>query len=73
MLRGIRPRLWRYGVAVLAVAIALLIKLLLTPVIQEESPFLLFFAAVMASTLYGGMGAGVLATVLAALISDYFF
>ena len=63
----------RYGVAVLAVAIALLIKLLLASLIAEESPFLLFFAAIIASALYGGMEAGVLATVLAALTSNYFF
>ncbi len=63
----------RYGVAVLAVAIALLIKLLLAPLIQEESPFLLFFTAITASAWYGGLGPGILATVLAAIVSDYFF
>lgn len=63
----------RYGVAVLAVAIALLVKLLLNSVIDQESPFLIFFAAVLVSSRYGGMGAGVLATFLAALLSDYFF
>lgn len=73
MLIGIRSQLQRYGVAVLAVAIALLIKLLLAPIIEVESPFILFFAAVMASALYGGTGPAVLATVLAALNSDYFF
>jgi len=74
MLRGIRSRLSRYGIAVLAVAIAVLIKLLLAPVTpQGETPFLLFFAALMASSVYGGMGSGVLATVLAALVSNYFF
>ncbi len=68
-----RSRLQSYGVAVLAVAIALLIKLLLDPLMTEETPFLLFFAAVMISALSGGIEAGVLATVLAALISDYLF
>lgn len=73
LLRGIYPRLRRYGVAVMAVAIALSLKLLLASLIAEESPFLVFFAAIIASALYGGMGAGVLATVLAALTADYFF
>ena len=68
-----RSRRRRYGVAVLAVAIALLLKLLLVPLIQEESPFLLFFAAVMVSAWYGGLGPGLLATALAAGVSDYFF
>ncbi len=63
----------RYGFAVLAVAIALLLRLLLKPLLGIESPFLLFFATVMLSAWYGGMGAGVVATVLSALASDYFF
>lgn len=69
----IRSRLQRYGFAVLAVAIALLVKLLLAPLIQEESPFLLFFAPLVVSAWYGGLGPGLLATVLAGLSSDYFF
>ena len=73
LLIRIRHRLQRYGVAVLAVAIALVIKLLLSSLIKEESPFLLFFAAIIISALYGGIGPGVLATALAALTSDYFF
>lgn len=65
---------WRhYGVAVLTVAIALLLKLLLAPLIDHESPFLVFFAAVIVSAWYGGMGAGVLATAVSALFSNYFF
>jgi len=44
----IHPPLARYGIAVAAVGLALVIKLLLDPLIGEETPFLLFFAAVMA-------------------------
>lgn len=73
MLKIRRSQIQRYGIAVLAVAIALLLKLLLNPLIDRESPFLLFFAAVLASTWYGGWGAGVVSTVLSALVSDYFF
>jgi K+-sensing histidine kinase KdpD len=65
---------WRcYSVAVLAVASALLVKLVLKSVIEQESPFLIFFAPVLVSALYGGMRAGLLATFLAASLSDYFF
>jgi len=63
----------RYGFAVLAVMLMLLLKLLLAPLIAHESPFLLFFGAVMVSAWYGGLGPGLLATILAALLSDYFF
>jgi len=62
-----------YGIAVLAVALTLIIKLLLDPLIGRETPFLLFFGAVMASAWYGGRGPGLFATLLAALVTDYFF
>ena len=53
--------------------VVLLLKLLLNPFIDEESPFLLFFAAVLISAWYGGFGPGLLTTLLGALLSDYFF
>ncbi|HEY9298944.1 MAG TPA: PAS domain S-box protein, partial [Phormidium sp.] len=64
---------WRYGIAVLAVALATAIKFLLLHLFAIESPFLVMLVAVMVSALYGGMRAGVLATVLSALISYYLF
>src|SRR3954470_24998090 len=68
-----RSPLLRYGVAVGAVTLALLIKLLLEPFIAQETPFLLVFAAVIVSAWYGGLGPGLLATVAAGLATDYFF
>ena len=65
--------LWRYGFALLAVSTATVLKLLLAPLIQEESPFLLFFIALIASAWFGGRGPGLLATGLAAISADYFF
>ena len=69
----IRTQLPGYVVAVLAVGLALLVKLLLNPLIEEESPFLLFFGAVMVGAWFGGLGPGLLATALAALTAGYFF
>lgn len=63
----------RYGVAFLTVGIVLGIKFLLEPLFAKESPFLLFFNAVIVSALYGGIEAGVLATILLALISNCLF
>jgi signal transduction histidine kinase len=64
----------RYGVAVASVGLALGLKLLVNPVVlQETTPFRLFLAAVVVSAWYGGLGPGLLATALAALVSDYFF
>ncbi len=44
-----RPPLLRYGAALLAVALALLLKLLVDPVLGKATPFLLFFIAVMSA------------------------
>jgi K+-sensing histidine kinase KdpD len=63
--------LLRYSVAVLAVAFAM--KLSLDPLIAQDVPFLLIFGAIMVSAWYGGFGSGLLATVAAGLIADYFF
>lgn len=66
------PGLVRYGAAVAFVGISLSLKLLLDPVMEGESPFLMFFTAVVLCALIGGLRAGLLATLLSALASDYF-
>jgi signal transduction histidine kinase len=43
---------------------ALLLRWMLGPVLREQAPFLLLFAAVMAAAAYGGLGPGLLATAL---------
>jgi PAS domain S-box-containing protein len=63
----------RYGVAVLAVGVAMLAKLLLDPLTVQDTPFLLVFSAIIVSAWYGGLGPGLLATVVSALATDYFF
>ena len=65
--------LLRYGVAVLAVGMALLVKLLLDPLMVQGTPFLLIFGAIMISAWYGGLGPGLLATFTGGLAADYFF
>ena len=56
----------------LAVAALLLLKLLLDPVIPQQSPFLLLAGAVVVAAWFGGFGPGVLATVLGALAGAFF-
>ena len=64
--------LWRYGIAVLAVGVAL--TLARWPALElEAAPVSVFLCAVMFSAWYGGVGPGTLATVLSALAFDYFF
>jgi len=66
-------RLARYGTAVLLVGVAVALRMALASIIPPlRSPFLLLFAAIMASASYGGLGPGILATILAALASDVF-
>ncbi|MBE9227968.1 PAS domain S-box protein [Phormidium sp. LEGE 05292] len=62
-----------YAIAILAVAIATIIRLLLNSIFGVKSPFLVYFAAVMFSSLYGGRQGGILATMLSALASNYLF
>src|SRR5918995_5194480 len=63
----------RYGVAVLVVGVALLVKLLLDPLTVQDTPFLLVFGAIIVSAWYGGLGPGLMATGLIVVATDYFF
>ncbi len=72
MLNVPRSLILRYIVAVLAIALALGLTSWLWPVLKPSTS-LLFFAAVMFSAWYGGLGAGLLSTVLATLVIIYWF
>ncbi|MEA5448774.1 PAS domain S-box protein [Leptolyngbya sp. CCNP1308] len=62
------------GIAVFSVTVALLIMGLLNPVANMAmTPFLLFYGAVVVAAWRGGAACGALTTVLAALVSSYFF
>ena len=63
----------RYGVAVVSVVGSVLLTLLLYSAVFARNPFALFYAAVMISAWYGGLGPGLLATALAAWAIDHFF
>ncbi|MGG6240389.1 hybrid sensor histidine kinase/response regulator [Nodosilinea sp. AN01ver1] len=65
-------QLMRYAVALLSVALALGINLLFRSYL-EPTPTPLFFAAVMVSAWYGGLGPGLLATVLSTVAINYFY
>jgi C4-dicarboxylate-specific signal transduction histidine kinase len=61
---------WRYGLAVIIVAAALV----LTRWLQQYTDITpLFYAAIIVSAWFGGMGPGLLAVVLAELSIDYYF
>ena len=71
-LRSISTPLQWYVLAVVLSAGALGLMALLMPLL-EPGIFLLFLAAVAISALYGGLGPGLVATVISALAADYFF
>jgi PAS domain S-box-containing protein len=63
-----------YCTAILSVGLALLVMLALDPLaMMTQTPFLLFFGAVVVSAWQGGIRSGLVATGLSALISNYFF
>src|SRR5262245_20313987 len=63
----------RYGLAPFAVAIAFLLRLALTPLVGDASPYLLFVPAVLAAAGLGGLGPGLLATALSVLLGLFVF
>ena len=66
-------RLWRYGVAVLSVAVAAAIRLALDPFVGTEHVLLAFILAVVAASRIGGPGPGLLASALSVITAWYFF
>jgi PAS domain S-box-containing protein len=65
-----RPLLLRYGIAPLTVSLAALVQWFL---LGERTPFLLLLPAIMAVAWYGGLGPGLLATCVGALLAAWFF
>lgn len=66
-----RSYLVGYGIAAIAVATAFGISRVIPEI--EPTPAILFLASVSVSAWYGGIGPGLLATVLSTLLLDYFF
>ncbi|MBI4455266.1 MAG: DUF4118 domain-containing protein [Acidobacteria bacterium] len=62
----------RYATAVLSVAVILLLVLLLQPRPESSGDSVAFVVAIVISSLYGGSGAGTLASVLAVVAINYF-
>src|ERR1044072_2012660 len=67
-----RPLAFRYIFPFVTVALASFLASLLPPR-GDPSPFVFYFLAVMLSAWYGGLGAGLAATVFSVLAIDYLF
>jgi signal transduction histidine kinase len=61
-----KPSALTYGLAILAVLAAIGMRILWKPLLENESPFLFFFAALAFASWFGGMGPGFLAAFLGA-------
>lgn len=63
---------FRYGVALVTVALATVLRLLLNPVLGEQSPFPIFFFAVLLTARYCGLRPALMAVILGVFSADYF-
>jgi two-component system, LuxR family, sensor kinase FixL len=59
-----RARIWAYGVAPIAIVLALAGRTLVTPSLHNEALFLYFVPPVLLAAGFGGLGPGLLATAL---------
>ena len=68
-----RLRLSRYVLAMLIIVLAALLRRALIGIIGYSTTYITFYPAVMLAAVIGGFGPGLLATVLAAMLADYYF
>lgn len=70
---GKAPAVYRYGVAILLVAISTAVGLWLGQSVTSITPYLFYFPAILIPLWLAGFGPGLLATFLSAFSADYFF
>lgn len=63
---------FRYILAAAIIALAFLLRWTMVQAVGELPPFITFYPAVMLVALLAGLGPGILAAVLAVLVTDYF-
>jgi len=61
-----------YGLSIAAVVVAFFLRVLFAPALSELAPFLFFVAAVLGAAARGGLGPGLLATALGAVLGSIF-
>jgi len=72
VLAGVRSSLTTYGVSLAAVAVAVVARLLLEPLLADRLPFITLFLAVGFAAWYGGRGPGLMALVAGAVAVAFF-
>jgi two-component system sensor kinase FixL len=61
-----------YGIAILAIALALTLRLALASILAGEASYLFFLPAILIASALGGLGPGLCATVLGLLLGLFF-
>ncbi|WP_426671327.1 ATP-binding protein [Mucilaginibacter sp. McL0603] len=68
-----RPAYIRYGLPIILIALATLLKLQFPIAIGFKSPHLLYFGIVCLSAIMGGIGPAIMASIISAVVGDYYF
>ena len=63
----------RYAIALLLFVVSLVVRIALEPVLGDALPYITFFPAIVASAWYGGLGPGLIASLLSGISSVYLF
>lgn len=63
----------RYGLALVAVALGFSVRWWVSPFLGAYFPYLLFYPAIMMAARFGGLGPGVVSTLLSAGLAAYFY
>src|SRR4029079_6478376 len=64
---------FRYGIALAATALGFAVRIGLQPILGNDYAFLPFFGSIAVAVTFGGVGPGILATLLSYVLADYFF
>lgn len=67
-----RSTLTAYGLAVASIALATGVRLWLDPALGDKLPFITYFAAIMVTAWFGGLGPTLAAAILGSLTAAYF-
>jgi signal transduction histidine kinase len=70
---GLRNFLLRYGFATLIILVALWVRFSITPLVGNQSPFMVLAPAALVAAGFAGLGPGIMALVAALILGHYFF
>jgi len=62
----------QYGIAVMAIAAALVIRVAFSSALNGQASYLFFFPAILIASAFGGWGPGIFATILGLLLGVFF-